>query len=114
MLSLLCSCVSPGCGCPVPPPRAAGSSTLYPSCTLEGMGLAPSHAPMGSRELADAVSIPPCCAGAGGNQLYQDWEGLCPAFRCLGHSASLCWDSITFKQLGEILRRLEKCSKSIG
>ena len=59
MLSPLCSCVSPGHGWPVPPPQAASSSTLYPPCTLEGMELAPSRAPMGCRELADVVSIPP-------------------------------------------------------
>lgn len=45
-------------------PSAASSSSgqqhPIPPCTLEWMGLAPSCAPMGYRELADVVSIPPC------------------------------------------------------
>lgn len=43
------------------PPQAVGSSTLYLPCTLEGMQLAPSYAPMGCRELVGVVGIPLCC-----------------------------------------------------
>lgn len=48
VLSPLCGCVSPRCGCPVLSPRAAGSSsTPYPLCTLVGMGVSTRPCPCG-------------------------------------------------------------------
>lgn len=63
---------------------------------------------MGSTELVNVVLV------LEGTSSPRVWKGLCPTFPCLSSSESLCEGSVSFKQPGEILRRLEKCNKSVG
>lgn len=99
---------------PGSPSLSSGQQYPVPLLHLGGDGLSTQPCPHGQQGAGGCGEQPSVLCWCWREPALQDWEGLCPAFRCLGHSASLCWDSITFKQLGEILGRLEKCSKSIG